>query len=538
MATEQSTMPVNGNYPPHQPGPYAATDNSTASQQQNNGAGYTPATQASTSSADKIPKEEVAWYFVEQYYTTLSRSPEKLWLFFNKRSTFVTGVEEEKSTVAVGQKAINQKIKELDYQDCKVRVTNVDSQGSGENIVIQVIGEMSNKASRTRKFVQTFVLAEQVQPSGYFVLNDIFRYLREEDSDREEELEASAASSGHQEPVPTAADSAAASTETVAQEPEAVEITKKLDEVAQEDNAAEEATPEVNGTPAEEPAAAPAEEPAAPAETPAPKESKAAEAETATPEAPAEKAAPAPTPAPAPKASPKPPKPAVPKTWAQLASANRAAAAAATPATPAAPAAAQPKAAAPAPAAPAAPAATQTPPAREPSPTGSQQDAGWQTAGADHSRKQSRAQAQPAVGENGRVRAYVKNVYPSVDADELKAHLAKFGELFYFDVSRQKNSAFVEFSNIAGFNAAVAANPHKFGNDNVYVEERRTPGGFAPRGGARGGRGGFEGRGQAPRTFGGGKEGPRGGGFNAPAGRGARGSGVGARGGRGAPQAA
>jgi hypothetical protein len=40
----------------------------------------------------------------------------------------------------------------------------------------------------------------------------------------------------------------------------------------------------------------------------------------------------------------------------------------------------------------------------------------------------------------------------------------------------------------------VAANPHKIGNENIYVEERRPPG-FAARGGARGGgRGGFESR--------------------------------------------
>lgn len=50
--------------------------------------------------------------------------------------------------------------------------------------MVQVIGEISNKAAAHRKFVQTFVLAEQ--PKGYFVLNDIFRYILE---DEEEEME-------------------------------------------------------------------------------------------------------------------------------------------------------------------------------------------------------------------------------------------------------------------------------------------------------------------------------------------------------------
>jgi hypothetical protein len=46
---------------------------------------------------------------------------------------------------------------------------------------------MSNKAGPWRKFVQTFFLAEQ--PNGYFVLNDIFRYLKEDGEVEEEAIE-------------------------------------------------------------------------------------------------------------------------------------------------------------------------------------------------------------------------------------------------------------------------------------------------------------------------------------------------------------
>ena len=49
---------------------------------------------------------------------------------------------------------------------------------------MQVLGEISNKNQAWRKFAQTFFLAEQ--PNGYFVLNDIFRYLKE-DSDEHDE---------------------------------------------------------------------------------------------------------------------------------------------------------------------------------------------------------------------------------------------------------------------------------------------------------------------------------------------------------------
>ena len=83
--------------------------------------------------------------------------------------------------------AIADKIKDLGIQDVKVRVTNVDSQESGRDIVVQVIGEMSNKNMPHRKFVQTFVLAEQ--PNGYYVLNDIFRYILDEDEEEAEEAQ-------------------------------------------------------------------------------------------------------------------------------------------------------------------------------------------------------------------------------------------------------------------------------------------------------------------------------------------------------------
>ncbi|KAJ3488768.1 hypothetical protein NLG97_g6135 [Lecanicillium saksenae] len=98
-----------------------------------------------------LAKDEVGWYFVEQYYTTLSKSPEKLHLFYSKRSQFVYGQEAEVANVSVGRQAIQERIKALDFQDCKVRVSNVDSQASDESIVIQVIGETSNKGAEPRK---------------------------------------------------------------------------------------------------------------------------------------------------------------------------------------------------------------------------------------------------------------------------------------------------------------------------------------------------------------------------------------------------
>jgi hypothetical protein len=351
--------------------------------------------------------------------------------------------------------AIKDRLTSLSFEDCKVRVTNVDSQGSDTNIVIQVIGEMSNKSQPHRKFVQTFVLAGQT--NGYFVLNDIFRYIKEDEEETEGEVtqqEPEAAVGGVEAPVPTAIDSAygTESKEAVQNEEEAVVVDKKLEVVQQEEEVQQQPAAPVNGTPAPESVDV-VEAEDAPAAAVSALETKAEEIETDVaqedlePEKPKD---PVPTPSaePAqPAAAPAaPPKPAVPRSWAQLAAGNRAtqaAAAAAAAAPRSATTASQPKQSAPAPpssqptsAVPSAPNAT----AREPSPDSNKDGStgGWQTAGAGHDRKQSRTHNAPVVGQDGRVRAFVKNVTDDVDAEALKSLLSKFGEVIYFDVARQK----------------------------------------------------------------------------------------------------
>lgn len=97
----------------------------------------------------------------------------------------------------------------------------------------------------------------------------------------------------------------------------------------------------------------------------------------------------------------------------------------------------------------------------------------------------------------------------------------------------------MEFADASAYNAAVAANPHSIGGEQIYVEERRPRanaygGNFAGRGGMRGGRGGNEGRPGSSQGRGGfPKDGGRGGYVN----RGGRGGNVPPRG-RGQPQAA
>ncbi|KAL8659101.1 MAG: hypothetical protein Q9202_007276 [Teloschistes flavicans] len=562
MASDVATRPVNGNYGPQNPygsgeqqpssrelGTSAAAPPSapTASEASNapNTSTSTPA--ASGEGSSSLAKDEVGWYFVEQYYTTLSKNPEKLHLFYNKRSQFLSGVEAEKVSVSVGQRAINERIKELDIQDCKVRVSNVDSQESFKNIVVQVIGEMSNKAAPHRKFVQTFVLAEQ--PNGYFVLNDIFRYIEDEEEDFEPEEPPATHAAESEEPGATLTNS----DDPAQQQHDAEVIDHKLEaELETEKVVSEEPAtgePIFNGTATANNVGETAEE--GPdtlassadehAETKIEDAEQVAEEVKAEPEKPKD---PDPTPiasppkpaqaAPTPTSTPAaPPKPAAPKTWANLVAANRVAAPVApSPASSASPAPSQPKNT------PSSTAHTISSPATttddsqmRPQTNG---NAGWQTAGTDNNRRQVRGQSISGNTERETVLGYVKNVTEKVDASILKSTLSAFGKLAYFDVSRGKNCAFVEFETNEGYNAAVAANPHSIGGEQIYVEERRPRpaayGGFNARGGIRGGRGGADGRAGSQGRGNFPKDGGRGG-FVPRGGRG----GMTPRGGRGQP---
>lgn len=375
--------------------------------------------------------------------------------------------------------------------------------------MIQVIGELSNKAAEPKKFVQTFVLAQQ--PTGYFVLNDMMRYINEEDNteaadapaDSEEPTaeEPSAPEPVKEEPV-AAADSSndvgAIDAAAVEQKLEQAQTTNDTPDVNGDDAeateeietpsiAVEKADPEIAARELAEEDAAASEKPQDPSPTPSEK-----------PAAPAvEPVAPVPT---------GPPKP---MTWA-----SRAAAAAGPrpvvplPQTGTPPAQSQSRAPAPA-AAPVAPAASPKPTESTPQPTPNassvpageapKEAAGWQTAGVD-SKRQTRPQSVSAnpVEKDGTL-GYVKYVNEKVQDADLRKALEVHGDLAYFDINRQKNCAFVEYKSAEALLAALNSNPHVVSGEQIVVEQRRPKAGpfggnFAGgRGGSQRGRGGFDG---------------------------------------------
>ncbi|KAI9708418.1 MAG: hypothetical protein M1828_002990 [Chrysothrix sp. TS-e1954] len=525
MASEHMSLPVNG--VPTQPAAYGMTEQEAATHASASGVEYGSSNSnaiASNSGANsEIPKDEVGWYFVEQYYTTLSKNPDKLYLFYNKRSQYVSGDETEKVPVCVGQKAINDRIKSHKFSDCKVRVNNVDSQGSGPNIVIQVIGEMSlSNQTTTRRFTQTFILAEQT--NGYFVLNDIFRYLLEGDEEDEPPVESAPpaqveAASGHQEAGNTSVqqDVLADPQNATEREQQAALVDQGLQEAINEPSKTADPEPAVaNGAVhLDPPAVIKTEETPADATTSADdvpvstnEAMEMAEAEDFTAEKPQD---PEPTPAVAsPVPAPAQPteqaastKPSAPKSWASMVAGGKVAlpaAAAANAQLAPSSTSSQPKAAA--------PPAVQTQPttatslAQDVEQPATPQSSGseWQTTHRDHGKKQARPQQATQNVPDDNSRSYIKHVSESVDADMLRNALSKFGELLYVDINRQKSCAFADFKTSAGYQAAVAANPHEIGGTRIVVEERRirpaSMGGFAPRGGPmnRGGRGNFDGR--------------------------------------------
>ncbi|KAF9525083.1 hypothetical protein CPB83DRAFT_877415 [Crepidotus variabilis] len=312
----------------------------------------TPTTTAASQHSNVVPSE-VGWQFVPQYYGFVNKEPHRLHCFYSKNSTFVHGTEGEESKPCYGQTEIHKKITSIGFDNCKVFIHSVDTQASANGgIIIQVIGEMSNHGDAWRKFVQTFFLAEQ--PNGYFVLNDIFRFLKEET------VEGDDASSDSAEPaaeIPTIAPSAPATIPSVpepvapvaAAPPPPVEpepVTEQPREptptplapapVEPEPPAPIEEAPKAPEAPVptvQEPkqTPTPAPEPAAPSLSPAHPNGHAAESDK--PAAPPAEAPPKPAPSPkpstpAPSAAPpaapsQPAAPSAPRSWASLAATNQ-----------------------------------------------------------------------------------------------------------------------------------------------------------------------------------------------------------------------
>lgn len=123
----------------------------------------------------KFNVNDIVMHFGREYYTMLSCDPERLHCFYGKQSSLLHCQEEDvEAPVCIGLDEIHQRIISMGYSGARVVISNIDCQPSMNGcILIFVIGTMHWSSGTVRKFVQTFLLAEQ--PNGYFILNDIMR---------------------------------------------------------------------------------------------------------------------------------------------------------------------------------------------------------------------------------------------------------------------------------------------------------------------------------------------------------------------------
>ncbi|OMO73309.1 hypothetical protein CCACVL1_17334 [Corchorus capsularis] len=116
--------------------------------------------------------------FVEQYYHILYNSPELAHRFYHDSSVLSRPDSNGVMTSVTTMQGINEKILSLDCKNHKAEIKTADAQKSyKEGVTVLVTGCITGKDNLKRKFAQSFFLAPQ--DNGYFVLNDVFRYVED-----------------------------------------------------------------------------------------------------------------------------------------------------------------------------------------------------------------------------------------------------------------------------------------------------------------------------------------------------------------------
>ncbi|KAK4792852.1 hypothetical protein SAY86_023287 [Trapa natans] len=126
----------------------------------------------------ELDPKEVGNAFVKQYYPMLISSPDLIHKFYHEGSEVSRpGPDGGMASVTTIQD-INEKIMSLNYDKYKVQIITADSQASYMGgVSLLVTGVLTGEDGTRKMYTQSFFLARQ--ESGYYVLNDIFRYLDE-----------------------------------------------------------------------------------------------------------------------------------------------------------------------------------------------------------------------------------------------------------------------------------------------------------------------------------------------------------------------
>ena len=133
--------------------------------------------------------EVVGNSFVNQFYTILHTSPAVLYRFYTNDSTLIVsgehGAASDAPTTYRTQRDIHNKVVSMRYDETQADVKSIDASHTlGGGVLVQVTGALRRKGDDfARNFVQSFLLAPQ--ENGFFVLNDIVRYLDKVDTSGE-----------------------------------------------------------------------------------------------------------------------------------------------------------------------------------------------------------------------------------------------------------------------------------------------------------------------------------------------------------------
>ncbi|KAG8373207.1 hypothetical protein BUALT_Bualt12G0147000 [Buddleja alternifolia] len=123
------------------------------------------------------PYFKVGTYFVGQYYQMLQNQPDFVHQFYSDASTMLR-IDGNTRETATAMLQIHQLTMSLNYTGIEIKTAHsLESWNAG--VLVMVSGSVNVKDFNGRKkFVETFFLAPQEK--GYFVLNDIFHYVDEE----------------------------------------------------------------------------------------------------------------------------------------------------------------------------------------------------------------------------------------------------------------------------------------------------------------------------------------------------------------------
>ncbi|XP_050372883.1 nuclear transport factor 2-like [Argentina anserina] len=124
-----------------------------------------------------VTAAQVGTYFVGQYYQVLQQQPDYVHQFYSEASTMLR-IDGNTRDTASGMLQIHTVVMSLGYSGVEIKTAHsLESWNGGVLVMVSGSVHLKNFTGR-RNFVQTFFLAPQEK--GYFVLNDIFHFIDED----------------------------------------------------------------------------------------------------------------------------------------------------------------------------------------------------------------------------------------------------------------------------------------------------------------------------------------------------------------------